>query len=168
VSVLPGHGDGTFGAPLGFPAGLWPVSVALADLTGNGQLDIVVVDTYGGGGVSVLMNQGSKVGQPFSFAAPVSYVVPTQPQAALTVGDFNDDGKFDIAVSIPYYNEIAVLAGNGDGSFQFDADYAVGPGPEGIAVGPFFGPGGTDLAVADAQGTSISLLKGHRLLSGTA
>ena len=118
VSILLGNGNGTFEAPITFPAGLGPVSVALGDLTGNGKLDIIVGDSYSGM-ISVLLNQGDdRFGPPIPFAVPVSYNLASQ---GVAVGDFNGDGKLDIAVSSSYQDEIAVYAGNGDGTFQFDA-----------------------------------------------
>ena len=59
VIVLPGKGDGTFGAPVSYSLGATPVSpasIALADLDGDGKLDIVTGNI---GSVTVLLNNGS-------------------------------------------------------------------------------------------------------------
>ncbi|HEY3051880.1 MAG TPA: VCBS repeat-containing protein, partial [Thermoanaerobaculia bacterium] len=47
VAVLPGNGDGTFGTVLLSPAGSQQLSLAAADLDGDGNLDLMVVDSDG-------------------------------------------------------------------------------------------------------------------------
>ncbi len=138
-----------------------PSYVALADLSGNGRLDIIVGDAAGGqvsGGqeISVLMNLGGG-----KFAAPVYYGGLFGEPTGLAVGDFNGNGKLDIAVP-DGGDDIAVFAGNGDGTFQFDANYATAPGPIGLTSGPFFGPGQTDLAVGITVNNSLDLFKANR------
>lgn len=57
---------------------------------------------------------------------------------AVATGDFNGDGKLDLAVA--YFNAggaVSILLGNGDGTFQSAANYAVGSGPTSVAVGDF-------------------------------
>jgi hypothetical protein len=41
-------------------------------------------------------------------------------------GDFNGDGRTDLAVASVYSNDVSVLLGNGDGTFQNQATYSVG------------------------------------------
>ncbi len=55
VSVLPGNGDGTFGAKTDYPAGPNPFAVAVGDLDGDGRPDLVTADT-GANTASVLLN----------------------------------------------------------------------------------------------------------------
>ena len=64
-------------------------------------------------------------------------------------GDFNGDGRLDLAVANGYDNAVSVLLGNGDGTFQPQVTYAVGSGPDAIVAGDFTGDGRLDLAVAD-------------------
>ena len=67
----------------------------------------------------------------------------------MAVGDFNGDGKLDLAVTNPYGNTVSVLLGNGDGTFQTPMDYATGELPYSLAVGDFNGDGKADLAVTN-------------------
>ena len=48
---------------------------------------------------------------------------------SVTVGDFNGDGKLDLAVANRYTNNVKILLGNGDGTFQTAVNYAVGSSP---------------------------------------
>jgi hypothetical protein len=57
VGVLLGNGDGTFGSPATYGAGIYPGSVVVADFTGSGSLDIAVANS-GSSNVSILLNGG--------------------------------------------------------------------------------------------------------------
>ena len=63
------------------------------------------------------------------------------------MGDFNRDGRQDVAVTGS--NGVNVLMGNGDGTFQSAVSYAAGNSPDGVAVGDFNGDGSPDLVVAN-------------------
>ncbi len=84
---------------------------------------------------------------------------PAGNSSYVAVGDFNGDGKLDIA-SASDEHLVYILLGNGDGTFQKPVSYEAGSGPFGIAVGDFNGDGKLDLAVADNPGVSILLGNG--------
>jgi len=69
------------------------------------------------------------------------------------VGDFNADGKPDLAVANSGSDDVSVLLGNGDGAFQTAVNYGAGSVPYSLAAGDFNGDGTRDLAVANV-GTS--------------
>ena len=94
-----------------------------------------------------------------SFGTPTSYPVGTNP-AAIVVGDFNGDGKIDIAVANTGSDDVSILLGNGDGTFQAAVNYTAGNSPTDIAVGDFNGDGKLDLAVFQ-PGASVSILLGN-------
>jgi hypothetical protein len=76
---------------------------------------------------------------------------------SVAVGDFNGDGKLDLAVAKPS-STVSVLLGNGDGTFQAALNYNAGTNPTSVAVGDF--NGSPDLVVTndnDAAGT-VSVL----------
>jgi len=94
-----------------------------------------------------------------SFFTSPTFPVGTTPVAQVA-GDFNGDGKADLAVVNQGSNTVSILLGNGDGTFQPKTDYATGTTPVGIAVGDFNGDGKVDLAVANLGAKSISILLG--------
>lgn len=98
------------------------------------------------------------------FAAAKNYPVGTNP-AAIALGDFNGDGKVDIAVANTGSADVSILLGNGDGTFQTAVNYPAGSSPSMIAVGDFNGDGKLDLAVEGdfdaAAGASVSILLGN-------
>ena len=98
-----------------------------------------------------------------NFTGPQSYAVGTSP-AAIVVGDFNGDGKIDLAVANTGSGDVSILLGNGDGTFQPAVNYAAGNSPTDIAVGDFNGDGKLDLAVfqgASAGAVTVSILLGN-------
>jgi hypothetical protein len=85
----------------------------------------------------------------------------------IAVGDFNGDGKQDIAVleagafDTSSHNQVLVLLGNGNGTFQKGGAYPVGIASRGLAVGDFNGDGRQDLAVANVSSGDVSILLGN-------
>jgi len=138
-------------------------SVAAGDFNRDGKLDAAVANPVTNT-VSVYLGNGDG-----TFQAPVDYATGTQPPAAtqfyepssVVLGDFNGDGKLDLAVSNLNESDISVLLGNGDGSFQAAVNYATGLNPAAIAAGDFNQDGKLDLAVANSGESDISVLLGN-------
>jgi len=85
---------------------------------------------------------------------------------AIAIGDFNGDGKSDLAVANSGSNNVSILLNNGDGSFQPAVNYSVGISPQEIVAGDFDGNGKVDLIVAN-QGDLFNHLDGSlRFLKG--
>ena len=82
-------------------------------------------------------------------AAPFEPIPVGSGSFAVTAGDFNGDGKLDLAVAAEFSNGVSVLLGNGDGTFQPAVEYAVGQEPDALVAGDFNGDGKLDLAVAN-------------------
>jgi len=80
------------------------------------------------------------------FAPPKTYPAGTNP-LGVVVADFNGDGKPDLAVANSGSNNVSILLGNGDGTFQAAVNFDAGLSPNSIAVGDFNGDGKLDLAV---------------------
>jgi len=143
VSVMLGLPGGTFAPPLTYATGSYPATVIAADLRGIGKIDLVTVNFPNGadqpGTISVLLGNGDG-----TLQAHVDYSVGVFP-TGVVAGDFNDDGKIDLAISNKYDGTVSILYGNGDGTFQQQALIAVGSGPAAIAAGDFNGDGKTDL-----------------------
>src|SRR2546425_8463414 len=101
--------------------------------------------------------------QTVSFIARGDFAVGPNPRP-VAVGDFNGDGRPDLAVANDFSNDVSVLLGNGDGTFQPAQSFAAGLYPNSVAVGDFNGDGKPDLAVAagyyNVPGT-VSVLLGN-------
>src|SRR5712691_3967337 len=67
----------------------------------------------------------------------------------IAVGDFDGDGRADLAISDAATDEVVIEPGRGDATFAPDRRYAVGSGPGQLVVGDFNGDGKQDLAVVD-------------------
>lgn len=161
VSVLLGNGDGTFGPPQKTVlAGSDPLSLAVADVNGDGNPDVIVANsgTNPDGSavniVSVLLGNSNGTFQP-------AYAVATDlAPRVVTTADLNHDGKVDLivggtplsfsAVSIP----VEVLKGDGNGAFQ----------PCGLLAGLFYSHDQvSSIAVADLDGDGkLDLLIGEQ------
>lgn len=162
VSILLGDGNGSFSAVREFAiAGYSPSAVAIADFNGDGKLDLAVpaYNILNEGVVAILLGEGSE-----SFSAATHFLVGTDPKS-VAIGDFNHDGKLDLAVANAGSDNVSILLGRGDGSFNDATNFPVGsPGPASIAAGDFSGSGGLDLAVANSGnglGNTVSILKGN-------
>jgi hypothetical protein len=77
---------------------------------------------------------------------------------SVVVGDFNGDQIPDLATANDLSNDVSVLLGNGDGTFQARTDYPVGDWPNAITDGDFNGDGTLDLAVANGNKSTVSIL----------
>jgi serine/threonine protein kinase len=101
----------------------------------------------------------SHLAQPCHFHLQVTYPVGKRPYA-VAVGDFNKDGKLDLAVSNINNHTVSVLLGKGDGSFHPAVEYAAGREPHGLAVADFNGDGRPDLVVANLGSDAVTVLLG--------
>ncbi len=151
VSILLGTGTGSLGAKTDFGTGSVPASVAVGDFNGDGNLDLAVAGGDPSGfysdteskSVSILLGAGTG-----SFGAKTDFGTGFDP-LSVAVGDFNGDGKLDLAVANFGSNTVSILLGTGTGSFGAKTDFDTGRGPASVAVGDFNGDGNLDLAVAN-------------------
>jgi hypothetical protein len=150
-----------FGAPIPLFAGQNPV---VADFNGDGRQDLAVTTSDSSnlnGTVNVLLNNGMG-----GFAPALSYPVGNYP-ASLVAGDFNGDGRPDLALVAGSSSglSVVILLNHGDGTFAPAVTSTALTLPwdsTSMVVGNFFGGGNQDLAVASGNGT-ISVLRndGH-------
>jgi len=152
VSIVLGETNATFALPVNYPISNSPYAFIAADLRKDNRVDLITVNMPNGvdapGTVSVLLGNGDG-----TFAAHVDYDVGDYP-TGVVAGDFNDDGKVDLAVSNNFDNTISILYGNGDGTFQPQVVVDVASGPMSIATGDFNGDGKLDL-IASCVGSSV-------------
>ena len=76
----------------------------------------------------------------------------------VTAGDFNKDGKADIAVANSASNVFSLIYGSGKGRFAKPLDYVAGAAPIAIASGNFVQGGGTDFALVNYNSNNVSLI----------
>jgi len=154
LTVLLGNGDGTFQPPVNYTVGKNSRLVVAGGFNGDGKLDLAVANAANlpGNTVSVLLGNGDG-----TFQAAVNYGVTFSSPVSVAVGDFNGDGKPDLAVAL-LDGTVTVLPGNGDGTFQAGVSYAVGGGLLSVAVGDFNRDGQPDLAMANQAGNSVAIL----------
>lgn len=93
------------------------------------------------------------------FAAPNSYPVGTGPGSIVT-GDFNGDGKPDLAVANTGSNDVSILLNNGDGTFKAAKNSPAGASPLQMAAADFNGDKKLDLVVING-GAGVFLLLGN-------
>ncbi len=166
-------GDGNFGAVLsnaltetvrsnagvglqaGIPVGVAPAAptnVVVGDFNGDGKADIALPGgQLGPALVIVALGNGDGTFQPL-----LSYPTGSGP-TAVAVGDFNGDGKTDLAVT-NFTGSVSILLGNGDGSFSSPANFPAGNTPTSLKVADFNGDGKPDLVVG---GAGVSILLGN-------
>lgn len=143
-TVSVGNGDGTFQKPTFYHTQL-SYYLAVGDFNNDGKLDIVVAnETLNPSTVSVYLGNGDG-----TFKAPI-FSKTTSDSTFVVTGDFNNDGKLDIAViDHPY---ISVLLGRGDGTFRPPSDNESFPIPQWLAVGDFNNDGNLDLITTGTFG----------------
>ena len=114
------------------------------------------------GAATFLLNATSNVDeQAVATSEQITVTVAiADPDMAMSVGDFNGDGKQDIAFTNYNENTVSILLGNGDGWFQDKVSYGTGHGPVAISVGDFNRDGKLDLVVVNALENTASILLG--------
>lgn len=156
ISMLFGNADRTFqdAFTVANVLSASPEFIVSGDFNADGKADIATCNSGPPdlNKVNVLMGNGNGSFQPMNV-----YTVGMDP-TFMTTGDFNQDGKLDLAVSSSGENKVSVLLNNGGGVFQAASHYAVGVHPNAITVGDFNIDGKTDLVVTNGQSKTFSVL----------
>jgi VCBS repeat protein len=155
VSVLFGNGDGTFAAAVLYRAAPSPVAIVAGDFNGDGDLDLVsgfntVQVLFGGRNGTFVHAINHRVG----FGASID---DQQFATSIAPGDFNDDGKLDLAT-----NDAGILLGKGDGTFAAPLPY--GEQFSLVAAGDFDADGKLDIAAATPGNVAVLLGNGDGTL----
>ena len=156
LSVLPGNGDGTFGAEFLSERGRDLNSITIADFNRDGRPDLAgtlgpyfssTTDTE----IAVRIASGNG-----TFFEERRYETGKGPLSAQSA-DFNMDENPDLAWVNRFSNDVAVLLGHGDGNFGQQIRFGVGASPLALAVGLFNGDSIPDLAVVNGNRVSVFL-----------
>ena len=157
--VLPGNGDGSFGAGTRIALPRFPRRVAIADFDRDGNADLVVATDSLQASLSILLGNGDG-----TFRERLD--VPTGgPSRALAVGDLDRDVKPDVVTSDNQSNRLRVMAGRGDGSFRPALQLPVGPECRCIAIADLDGDGRLDLAAGSWDATVSVYLTSHAIVA---
>src|SRR3954469_771777 len=98
-----------------------------------------------------------------TFLTPTNLAAGTSP-AGIAVGDYNHDGKADMAVVDQSSSRVNLMVSTGNGSFEDMGSYYANAGAIDAAFGDFNGDGNNDLAVVSTTG-SLSVLSGKSTVS---
>jgi hypothetical protein len=158
LTPLLGNGSGGFSFGTVTGGGFFG-PIAAANLNGDASLDLIATD-LSGQHLFTLMGTGSG-----SFTNIRSFAI-TGDSGGIAVGDFNADGKADVAIATQPLNNgagdghVSVLLGDGTGGLSTAVDYPAGAMPAAIGTADFDGDGRLDLAVANTNSSTIAVYSG--------
>ena len=156
VTILLGKGNGIFVSPTAYVAAPNLSGITIGDFNGDGIPDLAATGDDGGP-LAILLGRGNGV-----FSPPVFYNNIASELGYVASGDFNRDGKMDLAVVTNYtkpHPRLQVLLGNGNGSFTLGHTYTIPAGFAWLTVADFNGDGKLDIAVGGA--TEVEILLGN-------
>ena len=155
IEVLFGNASDSFGLRNTFASIGNPLSVAIGDTTGNGKTDLIVLG--GSSLLSVMVGAGDGTfgaGQSIDLSVNNLVGIPT----SLAAGDLNGDTILDLVIATDT-NGVAVLSGNGDGTFTYRQSFEFTSNPASVAISDLNADAFADLIVADSSGF-ITVLMG--------
>ena len=153
VWIAHGNGDGTFGGTQHVLTGSEPHGVAVLDVDGDGDFDIVDA-VEGDDHLALLLNDGAG-----NFGPPTFFDSGCSGEWALGQADMNGDGIFDLVTGCVNDKKAVVLLGNGDGTFTPLPPVSAGGAPWQVALGDVDGDGDIDAAFANSTDANGGLLR---------
>jgi hypothetical protein len=158
-----GTNTGEFSGGYDLTVGHLPTSLALGDVDGDGDLDLVTGNYYGGT-VSVRLNGGDATGSNTGVFSAGSDAAAGAYPTSVVVGDVDGDNDVDVLVGNNSFGTVQVLLNNGSGSYVSGTTAAVGNYPLNAALGDVDGDGDLDLFTVNYNPGTVSV----RLNGGNA
>jgi hypothetical protein len=159
IDVLLGYGNGSFAAQMMNSVGSLsaPFSMAVGDFNNDNRVDIAVADSSHSN-ISVLLGYGNG-----TFAHYMSYSTGSLSSVSIAVGDFNNDGNLDLVFTNQNDNNVGIFLGYGNGTFPQQISYLMPDksNPVWVAVSDFNNDTILDIAVANFDGNTVSVIIGH-------
>ena len=156
LSIIINSGNGNFLPTVNYKVGFNPWRIIALDLNSDSNIDLVTVNSTSGSNlcdITVLLGNGSGI-----FSSATNYSVGPTP-VSIAPGDFNHDGKIDLAVS--GVMDTHFLYGQGNGTFNQAFTYNLGWTGMSSTSGDFNSDGFLDLAFIDAgSGSNMSVFLG--------
>jgi hypothetical protein len=142
-----GKGNNTFQPTQRFSAALQNDAIVVADLNKDGILDVA---TSGSGFIGILLGNKQTL---LDLSANNFPVEPMTRNYGVAVGDINGDGTLDLVTGNSVGVTVSILFGNGNGSFQPEAQVPCGDDPHGIQLADLNLDGNLDIVETNSYGT---------------
>jgi FG-GAP-like repeat len=156
--ILLGDGKGAFVTTAELPTATAPADVQIADLNGDGKLDLLVVGamptSHTGNFVSTYLGDGTGQFQ----SRQTTSIDGNEVSGKVAVADFNEDGKADVA--IPNLTEVDLFFGDGNGNLVARPPIILGTDPQSAISADFNNDGHVDLAVSIRTDGTVAFLLG--------
>jgi hypothetical protein len=153
VSVFLSDDAGRLQPPASYPTLAYPSALVVADLDGDGILDIATISGNYDSPVGLMRGSGG------GMFGPAETITSFASAKALAAADLDLDGHVDLVISATYANGATILRGLGGGSFAEAELYGTGENPGRVAIRDFNGDGQPEIAVPNTSSKSLSILR---------
>jgi hypothetical protein len=167
VQILLGNGIGNLGTPTSFGAGVRPTEIVAGDFNADNKVDLITANSVEssnlppGGNVSVLVGKGTGAFESFrGFAFSFNPNFGFSPRA-LATGDFNNNGRPDLAIAFSVSPSVAIMLDDGAGGFNSPYAISTVGFASSIAVADFNEDNNLDLVTANENIATVSVYLGN-------
>jgi hypothetical protein len=161
LGVLLGLGGGRLGAVQRISGGDGAVDLDVGDLSGDGNLDVVLATARHGDAVTVRLGHGDG-----TFGPKQSYQAGANPDG-VALADLNHDVKLDLAVTNNEDGSVSIFLGRSDGTFDTPSNHPMSLSPDAVVIADFDGDGHPDIATSSTVGVpTVAIGRGDGTFEG--